>query len=69
MSALTLFFLALAAAAVSFAVVFVVARRMDNFGIVDIAWSLGFAPVALFYAWAADGALSRRVVVAAMVGL
>ena len=32
------------------------ARRIGNAGIVDIAWSAGFAPVVLFYAAAGSGA-------------
>jgi len=66
MSAVFLFLIALAAAALGFALLFFVARRMNNFGIVDIAWSLGFAPVALFYSWGASGAPFRRVAIATM---
>lgn len=69
MSAPLLFLLALGAALLGFAAVFLVARRMDNYGLVDVAWSLGFAPVAAFYAWGAAGALPRRVAIATMAGL
>lgn len=63
----TLLLTALLAAIVSFAALFFVAKRMNNFGIVDIAWSLGFAPLALFYAWGAQGELFRRLAIVAMV--
>lgn len=68
MPTVPLLLLALAAAMTSFAVLFFVARRINNYGIVDIAWSLGFAPVAVFYAGAAGGALTRRFAIAVMVG-
>lgn len=50
-----------------FAVLHGWARRIDNYSIVDVAWSLGFGALAVFYAWAADGWWVRRLVVAAMV--
>ena len=69
MDPLSLLVLALAFAILSFAAVFVLARRVDNFGIVDVAWSFGFAPIALLYASAADGDLARRVTLAVIVGI
>jgi steroid 5-alpha reductase family enzyme len=56
-------------ALVLMALVWQLARRIGNAGIVDIAWSAGFAPVVLFYAVAGSGAASRRALIAAMVGL
>ncbi|MFH1496803.1 MAG: DUF1295 domain-containing protein [Verrucomicrobiota bacterium] len=61
--------LALAACVALFAGCFLIARRMDNYGIVDIVWSYAFAPVALIYAALADGWGPRRVLVAACVTL
>jgi len=69
MSFFALLLLALAATAIGFALLFVVARRIDNYGIVDIAWSAGFAPVAVFYAVLADGAPTRRILIATMAVL
>lgn len=69
MNHVSLLLLALAGAATAFAALFVVAKRMNNFGLVDILWSLGFFPIAVFYAWAADGDLVRRVTIATMVAL
>ena len=42
MNAASLLALALAALCGAFAVLYFVARRMDNYGIVDIAWSYAF---------------------------
>lgn len=50
-------------------VIWFVSVRMANAGIVDIAWSLGFAPVALLYAAGADGYLPRRELMLAMAAL
>ena len=47
---LTLLFAALAFAIVYMSVVWTVSERIRNAGIVDIAWSFGFAPIAIFYA-------------------
>ncbi len=69
MSATVLFLLALAAACTAFAALFLVARRLNNFGIVDVAWSLGFAPLAAFYGHFGGGAFSRRMLITAMAGL
>jgi len=59
--------LALAACALLFAGCFALARRMDNYGIVDVLWSYAFGPVALLYAALADGWAPRRWLVAALV--
>src|SRR5579863_7491224 len=45
------------------------AIRIGNAGIVDIAWSAGSTPVVLFYAAAGSGAAPRRALMAAMVSL
>ena len=50
-----------------FAVVYALARRLDNYGVVDIAWSYAFAALAAFYAVVGSGWLVRRALIAAMV--
>lgn len=69
MSFTTLLLFALAAACGGFALLFLVARRIGNFGIVDVAWSLGFAPLAAFYGHFAGGFFPRRLLITAMAGL
>lgn len=48
-------------------VVWFFARRMNNAGIVDIWWSFGFTPVALFYGIFGSGHIVRNALIAAMV--
>lgn len=50
-------------------VVYAISRRIHNAGIVDIAWSAGFAPVALLYALLAHGHAPRRALIATMAAL
>jgi steroid 5-alpha reductase family enzyme len=59
--------LALALCCIVFAAFFRVARRLDNYGIVDIVWSYAFGLVALLYAALAPGWAPRRVLVTALV--
>ncbi len=59
--------LALALCSAGFIGVLRLARRLDNYGIVDIAWSYAFAPVAVLYAALAAGWAPRRWLVAALV--
>ena len=40
---------------------------MDNYGIVDIAWSYAFGALAIFYAFAAQGWAPRRGLIGACV--
>jgi len=56
-------------AIVLMALVWRLAVRIGNAGIVDVAWSAGFAPLVLFYAAAGSGAPARRALIAAMVSL
>jgi len=49
------------------AVVWICARRMDNAGIVDIWWSFGFSPVAVFCGIFGCGIPMRNGLIAAMV--
>jgi steroid 5-alpha reductase family enzyme len=64
-----LFLGALLGAVVAFALVYALARRINNYGIVDIAWSAGFAPVAAFYGHFAGGWLPRRLLITVMATL
>lgn len=57
---------ALVGLCLAFAALYAVARRMDNYGIVDIAWSYAFALLALYYAAAAPGWPVRRALVGGM---
>jgi steroid 5-alpha reductase family enzyme len=66
-STLVLAAVALVALAVLFAGCYVLSRRLDNYGIVDIAWSYAFAGLAGFYAAFGAGWPVRRAIIAAMV--
>lgn len=66
MSALAMVMIATVSLAIVFAAVFAFARRIDNYSIVDVAWSLAFAGLALFYSAAADGWWVRRVLIGVM---
>jgi steroid 5-alpha reductase family enzyme len=57
---------ALAGLAVVFALLYLLARRIDNYGIVDIAWSYAFSLLAVYYAAAAPGWPGRRLLIAAL---
>ncbi len=59
--------LALALCCAVFAAFFRVARRLDNYGVVDIVWSYAFGLVALLYAALAAGWAPRRALVATLV--
>lgn len=52
--------LASASLGLLFAATYSLARRMDNYGIVDIVWSYAFGALALFYAATAPGWAPRR---------
>jgi steroid 5-alpha reductase family enzyme len=67
--ALLLLLLALGTWSLVFAGLYWAARRLDNYGIVDVAWACAFAPTAMFYAAAAPGWLPRRLLIAALVAL
>jgi steroid 5-alpha reductase family enzyme len=45
------------------------ARRLDNYGLVDVLWSYGFMPVVLLAAFLEPGWPARRAALAAMVML
>jgi steroid 5-alpha reductase family enzyme len=59
--------LALALCCAVFAAFFRVARRLDNYGIVDVVWSYAFGLVALLYAALGSGWAPRRWLVATLV--
>jgi len=60
---------ALAALCAAFAVVYGIARWIDNYGIVDIAWSYAFGALSAIYALFGAGWPVRRALVAAMVSV
>jgi steroid 5-alpha reductase family enzyme len=49
-----------------FAGLYVLARHIENYGIVDIAWSYAFGALAIFYAVAGSGWSVRRMVIATL---
>ena len=69
MNAFDLVSAATMATCAAFAAFYLLARRLNNYGIVDIVWSYAFAAVATFYALAGSGWPLRRAVMAAMVGV
>ena len=60
---------AVAALLVIFAALFAIARRVDNFGLVDPVWSYAFGLLAVFYALFAPGWSVRRALIATMAVL
>lgn len=69
MSAAILSIDALAALCVLFALVYAFALWIDNFGIVDIAWSYSFGVLAFIYSLFGGGWPVRRALIAAMVAV
>lgn len=69
MNAWSLLALATAAACTAFAAAYLLARRINNYGIVDVVWSYAFAFLAGFYALAGTGWPMRRALIAAMVSV
>ncbi|MFZ4717661.1 MAG: DUF1295 domain-containing protein, partial [Chthoniobacterales bacterium] len=65
----TLFLLGLGFSSLLMAVVWVIAVRIRNAGIVDIAWALGFAPLALLYRVFGDGEPARQNLITLMTVL
>jgi len=68
MPAWLLILLALTGLCAAFAGLFLLCRRLDNYGFVDVAWSYAFLLLAGFYAIAGAGWSGRRVAVATMAG-
>jgi steroid 5-alpha reductase family enzyme len=69
MSGPGLFLQGLGLAGSMMAAVFLVALRVRNFSIVDVAWSAAFTPLVLLYAGLGEGYPARRALIAAMVTL
>ncbi|MEO7412651.1 MAG: DUF1295 domain-containing protein [Opitutaceae bacterium] len=67
MTTVSIVILTFCALSLSFAGIYLWARHLDNYGIVDIAWSYAFGLTAIFYALAGPGWLGRRAVIASMV--
>lgn len=68
MSTLALVLSALPVLCAAFAALYALARRLDNYGIVDVAWSYAFAGLAGFYALAGLGWGPRRALLAGLAG-
>ncbi|MFM2151998.1 MAG: hypothetical protein RL199_433 [Pseudomonadota bacterium] len=66
---MTLFLGLCVAAVLLFAATWLVGRRLGNYGIVDVVWSLAFAPAAVGLALARGGAGPRQWLMAAAVSL
>jgi len=64
--ATALFLIGLAISSLLMLVVWVIAARIRNAGIVDIAWSLGFIPLAVLYRTYGDGEPSRQNLITLM---
>ena len=69
MSAIGLYATALTAGLLVVGAVWVLHLRLKNAGVIDVAWGVNLALMALLYASLADGWAARRWLVAAMVGL
>jgi steroid 5-alpha reductase family enzyme len=69
MTTLALVLFATAALCAGFAVLYLIARWLDNYGIVDVAWSYAFAGLAAWYALAGGGWSERRVAIALMAAV
>ncbi len=69
MSPAALLLIALAALGLAFAGLYGLARRLDNYGIVDVAWAYAFGALATFYALAGPGWPVRRALVATLAVL
>jgi steroid 5-alpha reductase family enzyme len=65
-------YLLTAAAAVAMALmvlVWLLAKRIDNAGVVDVAWSLGFTAIAVVYFLLGQGDPPRKLLICAMVAI
>lgn len=67
MSPLAIALVAWACLAVYFSLGYLLSRAIDNYGLVDVAWSYAFAGLCVGYAFAATGWPVRRALIAAMV--
>ena len=69
MTALLLILSALLGLCTVFALFYLLARRINNYGLVDIVWSYAFAVLAIFYAVFSPGWPLRKALIATMAGL
>jgi len=67
MSVLLLSLIALAACCLGFSALFLFARKIDNYSIVDVAWSYAFGALAVLYGFLAAGLPGRRLLIATLV--
>lgn len=63
---ITTFLIGLAVASVSFALVWAISVRAENYGFLDVAWSLTVAVLAPIYAWLGPGDPTRKALFAAV---
>lgn len=49
-----------------FTAVWLLARKIDNYSVVDVAWSYALTPLVLWYAFAGSGLTSRKMLAAAL---
>lgn len=61
--------IALAVASVMMVIIWLIALKIKNFGIVDIAWSYGFSLIVLAFLAVGSGTWSRKGLIAGMVTL
>lgn len=66
MSTVLLVLIALVALCAVFALLYLFARRIENYGVVDIAWSYAFGTLAVFYATLGSGWNVRRGLIAGL---
>jgi steroid 5-alpha reductase family enzyme len=66
MNTFVLVLVALVTLCALFAALFFFARRIENYGVVDVAWSYAFGALAVFYAACGSGWTVRRGLVAAL---
>lgn len=69
MSAPTILLISWISAAVAFALCFLWARRINNYGVVDVAWSAGFTGVVGLAAWLGRAPIERKALLVAVVAL
>ena len=67
MSGLEMSVIGLIGLAVVFTFVYLFGKRVDNYSVVDVAWSYSFGALVIFYALASEGWWVRRMLIAIMV--
>jgi steroid 5-alpha reductase family enzyme len=69
MSSYEIFFLTLGFTLIAMYRIWIWAVKIENFGIVDAAWSAGFLVHVALFCYFADGALARKIIFFLMIGL